>query len=246
MLGIADFVRSPGFAAARAARGTSLWPVPELAQVTVPCPGQDQSRPVRRSAPRPTFPPARTVYQARLATTDVNATVRDDNEGHGEVLGDFAAGVPTDGRTWRPGARCCRSDSTSKRRGPDRSAIQIPVCGGVAGGSPTPAATLWRATALGLQAAVAGRLERVGPTWDKRRTVPAGRAPPHWAGLATGNRMIRAAPSTGLRIAEAGLSTAAVYRNCDVSDRCCGWKRRGWPEPAVRALSGRPARYWLP
>jgi 4-diphosphocytidyl-2-C-methyl-D-erythritol kinase len=170
--------------------------------------------------PRPDgFHPVATVYQAVALYDDVTAVVRDDDASISvEVVGDFAADVPTDETNLAVRAARLLQAEYDVEEGVELTVRKtIPVAGGMAGGSTDAAATLVACNRLwGLQLSqtelqhLAGELgsdvpfclvghTALGRGRGEQVTEVMSRGTFHWV----------------FAIADGGLSTPAVYGELD-------------------------------
>lgn len=220
-------------------------PVSELAQITVRSPAKINLG-LSVGPPRPDgFHPLATIYQAVALYDDVTATVRDDTEVTVEVLGDFAAGVPTDSSNLAVRAARVLQAEFDVEEGVDLTIRKtIPVAGGMAGGSTDAAATLVACNRLwGLQLSQA-ELERIGA--DLGSDVPFCLVGHTALGRGRGEQvtevMSRGTFHWVFAIADGGLSTAAVFKELD---RLRPLRRVETPEVGPELLSallsGKPA-----
>lgn len=197
--------------------------------------------------PRPDgFHPLATVYQAVALYDDVTATLReDDTDVTVEVIGDFAADVPTDASNLAVRAARLLQSEYGVEEGVDLTIRKtIPVAGGMAGGSTDAAATLVACNRLwGLQ---------LSPSDLDRLAAELGSDVPfclvgHTAlGRGRGEQvtevMSRGTFHWVFAIANGGLSTPAVFKELD---RMRPLRRVEAPEvrPELLSalLSGQPA-----
>lgn len=220
-------------------------PVSALAQVTVRSPAKINLG-LSVGPPRPDgFHPLATVYQAVALYDDVTAGVRTDGNVTVEVLGDFAADVPTDTSNLAVRAARILQAEYDVDEGIDLTIRKaIPVAGGMAGGSTDAAATLVACNRLwGLQLSQA-ELEHVAA--ELGSDVPFCLVGHTALGRGRGEQvtevMSRGTFHWVFAIADGGLSTPTVFAELD---RLRPLRRveppQVRPELLSALLSGQPA-----